>query len=122
MSRGRAANHLYVAVPGAGEEHALLRRATLRPPTSRDVLRGVLEHEEAARSATTVMREQADPVPQLRHALERYRDGVRCAPAAAGDQVAPAPLPWLPPVPRCEDPAWQRYLQARAGQVAYLAA
>ena len=38
LSRGRDANHLHLALPGAADPHAQIRRDTLIPPTAVDVL------------------------------------------------------------------------------------
>lgn len=92
------------------------------PPTTVDVLRRVLDREEAARSASTATRAVTNPARGLHTAVERYLDNLAVAPTTADAQPAgPAPLPWLPPLPACRDDTWRTYLSARAEQIAELA-
>ena len=124
LSRGRDANHLHVVLPGAADEHAPIRRDTLLPPAAVDLLHRVLDREAAQRSATTERRALDNPTRRLREAVARYTDSLTLAPTTSGDHTAPvaaAPLPWLPPVPGCADPAWTSYLTARARQISELA-
>ena len=119
LSRGRDANHLHVVLPGAADEHAPIRRDTLLPPAAVDLLHRVLDREAAQRSATTERRALDNPARRLREAVARYTDSLTLAPTTSSDDarpVAAAPLPWLPPVPACADPAWTSYLTARAGR------
>ncbi len=124
LSRGRHANHLHVVLPGAGDEHAAIRRDTLVPPTAVDLLTRILDTDTTQHSATTELRELSDPERRLREAVERYRDALTLAPASAGHLSDPAPLAWLPKPPaRTErDEPWGPYLAARAEQVRELAA
>ena len=121
LTRGRHANHVHVALPGAADEHAPIRRDTLRPPDATDLLVRILDREAAQRSATTEQRTLTDPVRRYREAVTRYTDSLGLAPAAPGATAAPAPLPWLPPVPDCGDESWRGYLAARAAQITELA-
>ncbi len=122
LSRARHANHVHVVMTGADDEHAVIRRDTLIPPTATDLLARILERESAQRSATTEQRMIADPARRLRDACARYTDSLRLAPAPPHTGAAgPAPLPWLEPVPTCTDPAWRDYLTARAAQITALA-
>jgi hypothetical protein len=122
LSRGRDANHLHVALPGAADEHAPIRRDSVIPPTATDLLQRILDHEQTARSATTETRAAAAPSRQLRDAVERYTDSLSRAPVVPeATPAGPAPLPWLPPVPACADETWCSYLEARAQQITGLA-
>ena len=124
LSRGRHANHLHVVLPGAADEHAPIRRDTLLPPAAVDLLHRVLDREAAQRSATTERRALDNPARRLREAVARYTDSLTLAPTTSRDDARPAaaaPLPWLPPVPACADPAWTSYLTARAEQISALA-
>ena len=56
LSRGRTANHLYLAVGGDGDPHTLLERSP-REPTVTEILEQVLRRTSLPVSATTV-REQ----------------------------------------------------------------
>lgn len=100
LTRGRHANHLHIALPGAGDEHASIRHDTLIPPTVTDLLTRILQRESASRSATSGRRDLTDPVSRFRDAVARYTDSIALAPAAPDESPArAAPLPWLPPVP-----------------------
>ncbi|MGI8697625.1 MAG: MobF family relaxase, partial [Mycobacteriales bacterium] len=79
MTRGRAANHVYVAVAGDGDPHSAITPAAVRPPTATDILTGILGRDEAQRSAATTARELADPATRLGEAVARYRDVLGCA-------------------------------------------
>jgi conjugative relaxase-like TrwC/TraI family protein len=119
LTRGRHGNHVHVALPGAADEHAPIRRDTLRPPDATDLLVRILDRESAQRSATTEQRTLTDPVRRFRDAVTRYADSLGVAPTATG--ATAAPLPWLAPVPDCGDQTWRVYLSARAAQIAELA-
>ncbi len=122
MTRGRQANHVHVALPGAADDHAPVRPDTLLPPTARDLLLRVLEREEAARSATSEAVALANPARLLGQAVDRYVDALSIAPLTPDAPPSqPAPLPWLEPVPTCRDDSWQAYLDARAQQIIELA-
>jgi conjugative relaxase-like TrwC/TraI family protein len=122
LTRGRVENHAHVVLPGAADEHAAIRPDTVLPPAAIDVLGRVLDRDESARSASTEIRVSSDPVRQLGDAAAHYLDGLELVQAAEDQPPArPAPLPWLPPVPRCADDTKRRYLEARADQVSELA-
>jgi conjugative relaxase-like TrwC/TraI family protein len=121
LSRGRHANHLHIALPGAADEHAAIRRDTLIPPTASELLLRILEHESAQHSATTQQRRLDNPSRRLREAVDRYIDSLTSAPAdPALPPLSPPPLPWLPPVPAVTGP-WRDYLTARARRITEVA-
>jgi ATP-dependent exoDNAse (exonuclease V) alpha subunit len=57
ISRGRTANHIYVAVGGDGNPHSILR-ADLGESAASDLLQRVLSRSSLAASATTIRRQQ----------------------------------------------------------------
>jgi DNA primase catalytic core len=76
ISRGRRANHVYLATGHDGDPHSLIDPKALRPPTALDVLTEVLERDGSDRSATTTRRESAAPAAQLHDAVIRYHDAL----------------------------------------------
>jgi ATP-dependent exoDNAse (exonuclease V) alpha subunit len=56
VSRGRTANHIYVAVGGDGDPHAILQ-AEVRESTATDLLQRVLRRSSLPVSATTVQKQ-----------------------------------------------------------------
>lgn len=76
LSRGRDANHVYLANAHDGDPHSLIEPETLRPPTAIDVLTNVLERDGSQRSATTTRREADAPAAQLHEAVMRYHDAL----------------------------------------------
>ena len=53
LTRGRAANHLYVATAGTGDPHEVIRPESLRPPSTLDQLHEILARDGATDSATS---------------------------------------------------------------------
>jgi conjugative relaxase-like TrwC/TraI family protein len=79
LSRGRAANHLYVQVVGDGDPHMIIRPETVAPRTPTEILQQILARDEAPTSASTLLRELSDPAARLFDAVQRYTDGVHMA-------------------------------------------
>ena len=79
LTRGRHANHLYLQVVGDGDPHAVIRPENLHPPTATDLLEAILARDDAPTSASTMLREQADPATRLAHATARYVDALHVA-------------------------------------------
>ncbi len=109
LTRGRAANHLYLQVVGDGDPHSIIWPETVRQSTPTDLLEQILGRHDAARSATTLQRDQHDPVPRLADATRRYVDAV-CVAAedlagphvvAALEKAAEQAVPGL-----ADEPAW----------------
>ena len=65
LTRGRIANHLYLQVVGDGDPHSLIRPETVHPSTATELLERILARDDAARSATTLQRDQHDPAVRL---------------------------------------------------------
>ena len=61
LTRGRAANHLYLQVVGDGDPHTLIRPETVAPRTPTETLQQILARDEAPTSATTLLRELQRP-------------------------------------------------------------
>ena len=76
VSRGRQANHIYLATGFDGDPHSLIDPKALRPPTAIDVLAEILERDGSDRSATTTQREAASCATQLHDAVMRYHDAL----------------------------------------------
>jgi hypothetical protein len=65
VTRGGAANHLYLQVVGDGDPHTLIRPDTISPHTPTETLQQILSRDEAPLSASTVLRELNDPAALL---------------------------------------------------------
>jgi DNA primase catalytic core len=79
LTRGREANHAYVVVVGGGDPHTLIHPETINPLTPTDILERILARDESPVSATTALRDAADPARQLGEATSRYTDAVTFA-------------------------------------------
>jgi conjugative relaxase-like TrwC/TraI family protein len=79
LTRGRAANHLYLQVVGDGDPHTLIRPDTIAPRTPTETLQQILARDEAPVSASTVLRELNNPAARLFQAVQRYTDGLHVA-------------------------------------------
>jgi hypothetical protein len=109
LTRGRVANHLYLQVVGDGDPHSIIWPDTVRPATPTDLLEQILARDDAARSATTLQRDQHDPAARLADATRRYVDAVWVAAedlagpqaVAALERAAEQAIPGL-----SDDPAW----------------
>ena len=79
ITRGRAANHLYVSVVGEGDPHAVIQPDTIRPSTATELLEQILARDASPQSATTSQREQQDPAIRLGAATARDLDALHLA-------------------------------------------
>jgi hypothetical protein len=79
LTRGRAANHLYLQVVGDGDPHTLIRPDTISPHTPTEILQHILGRDDTPTSATTLLRELSDPAARLLEAVLRYTDGLHVA-------------------------------------------
>jgi conjugative relaxase-like TrwC/TraI family protein len=79
LTRGRAANHLYLQVVGDGDPHSIIRPETVAPHTATEILQQILARDDAPTSATTLLRELSDPAARLFEAVQRYTDGLHVA-------------------------------------------
>ena len=79
LTRGRAANHLYLQVVGDGDPHSLIRPETVAPRTPTETLQQILARDDAPTSASTLLRDLSDPAARLFDAVQRYTDGLHVA-------------------------------------------
>jgi hypothetical protein len=79
LTRGRAANHLYLQVVGDGGPHTLIRPEAVTPRTPTELLEQILSRDDTAISATTLLRRLSDPAARLHDAVQRYTDGLHAA-------------------------------------------
>jgi hypothetical protein len=79
LTRGRAANHLYLQVVGDGDPHSLIRPDTVAPRTPTELLTQILARDDTPTSATTLLRQLSDPAARLFDAVQRYTDGLHVA-------------------------------------------
>jgi DNA primase catalytic core len=79
MTRGAHANHVYLEVVGDGDPHSVIHPTLVRPLTPTDILESMLARDDAQRSATSLIREQADPATRLGEASQRYLDSLYIA-------------------------------------------
>jgi conjugative relaxase-like TrwC/TraI family protein len=79
LTRGRAANHLYLQVVGDGDPHTVIRPDTISPRTPSETLQQIIARDEAPVSASTVLRELDNPAARLFQAVQRYTDGLHVA-------------------------------------------
>src|SRR5215211_6291225 len=109
LTRGRIVNHLYLQAVGDGDPHSLIRPETIHPLTATDLLERILARDDAARSATTLQRDQHHPAARLADAAGHYVDALQVAAehlagrevVAALDVAAEQIVPGL-----IEEPAW----------------
>ncbi|WP_233495768.1 MobF family relaxase [Geodermatophilus sp. TF02-6] len=79
LSRGRAANHLYLTTAGGSDPHTLTQPQTVSPPTATEFLQAVLGRDGAQTAATAVRRTDAEPAGRLHQVATRYVDTLRFA-------------------------------------------
>jgi conjugative relaxase-like TrwC/TraI family protein len=79
LTRGSAANHLYLQLIGDGDPHAILQPDNVHPQTATDILERILARDDAPVSATTTARDHASPTLRLGAATARYLDAVHVA-------------------------------------------
>ena len=116
LSRGRAANHLYLQVVGDGDPHTLIRPDIISPRTPTEALQQILARDEAPTSASTLLRELNNPAARLFQAVQRYTTASTSQPNSSSDpkpsQSSTKPTstsPDSPPNPAgqpCEPACW----------------
>lgn len=127
LTRGRAENHVHVALADPAEDHLMPSPSLDHGATGTELLEGIVSRDGAAVSATTVREVAATSETQLRDAATRYADALALAASRTRNDLDDAPvgpLPWLAGVPEdlAEHPAWGPYLDARVRRVESLAA
>jgi len=109
LTRGRAANHVYLQVVGDGDRHNVIKPDHVAPRTPTDLLEGILARDDSPASATSLLRDLASPAAQLGQAAARYADALN---AAAEDATGPEKVRSLEEAAEAlvpgvaEDPAW----------------
>lgn len=78
-TRGRDANHLYLAVRSDGDPHNLIHPDMLHPHTATEILESILARDTSPKSATTLQREGFQPTHRLADATARYADALTVA-------------------------------------------
>jgi hypothetical protein len=79
LTRGRAANHIYLSVVGAGDPHTVIQPDNVHLRTATEMLEQILARDASPESATTLQREQQDPAVRLGAATARYLDALHVA-------------------------------------------
>jgi conjugative relaxase-like TrwC/TraI family protein len=79
LTRGRSANHVYVAVVGDGDPHTVLQPDNVHLRTATELLERILARDASPQSATTLQQEQQDPAVRLGAATARYLDALHLA-------------------------------------------
>ena len=79
LTRGRADNHVYVAVVGDGDPHAVLQPDNVHLKTATEMLEQILARDTSPQSASALLREQQDPAVRLGAATARYLDALYVA-------------------------------------------
>ncbi|MDR7254192.1 conjugative relaxase-like TrwC/TraI family protein [Nocardioides sp. BE266] len=79
LTRGSAANHLYLQIVGDGDPHTVIHPTLIHPRTPTDILERVLARDDTQHSATSLLHQQADPALRLGLAAQRYLDSLHVA-------------------------------------------
>jgi DNA primase catalytic core len=79
LTRGRHHNAAYVVVVGDGDPHTTIRPETVNPFTPTDLLEAILARDESPVSATTTLRDAANPGRLLHQSVTRYNDAISFA-------------------------------------------
>ena len=79
LTRGRSANHVYVAVVGDGDPHTVIQPDNVHLRTATELLEQILARDASPQSAATLQREQQDPAVRLGAATARYLDAIHVA-------------------------------------------
>jgi hypothetical protein len=94
LTRGRAANHLYLRVAGDGDPHTVIRPEAITPRTPTELLEQILARADTPTSATTLLRRLSDPAAR--------RPGCMMRSSAT-------PMACRPPLSKSSDPQlWTR--------------
>jgi hypothetical protein len=72
-------NHIFLQLVGDGDPHTLIRPDTIRPSTATELLEHILARDDTPQSASTLVREQQDPVVRLGVAVKRSLDALHMA-------------------------------------------
>ena len=76
VTRGRTANHIYVSWLATGIRTPSSGPTRYCPPTATELLEQILAPDGSPRSASTLLRDQQDPVVRLGESVGRYLDAL----------------------------------------------
>ncbi len=79
VTRGRDANHVYLATGSDGDEHSVITPAATHPLTAVNVLEQILARDHAQVSAATTARRLTEPAADTTAAAARYHDSLHTA-------------------------------------------
>jgi len=79
VTRGRDANHVYLAAAGDGDEHSVITPAATHPLTAVNVPEQILGRDEAQVSAATTAARLTEPAADTTAAAARYHDSLHTA-------------------------------------------
>jgi len=79
MTRGRQQNHVWLEVVGDGDDATLIQPEGISPLTPTDILAKILARDGSQTSASTLLRDQANPQVLLGAATQQYLDGLQIA-------------------------------------------
>src|SRR4051794_27199152 len=89
LTRGRRANHVFLATAGDGDPHSVITRDALLPPTPVEVLTRVLARDGSPTSANSHERALADPATRISASADRYSHALS---TAAENRLGPAAM------------------------------
>ena len=76
VSRAVTENHAYLQVGGGTDPHQVIKPEAVQPETLAEQFTAILSRDGSATSATTEIRDAADPHLQLGHASDAYADAI----------------------------------------------
>ena len=76
VSRAVTENHAYLQVGGGTDPHQVVKPEAVQPETLAEQFTAILSRDGSATSATTEIRDAADPHLQLGHASDAYADAI----------------------------------------------
>jgi len=79
LTRGRDANHVYLAAAADGDEHCVITPAATHPLTAVNILEQVLGRDQAQVSAATTAARLSEPAADTTAAAARYHDSLHTA-------------------------------------------
>ncbi len=88
LTRGRAANHLYLQVVGDGDPHTVIRPETVTPRTPTELLEQILARDDAPTSATTQLRQLSDPAVRLHRRFSATPTACTSPPNSSSDPAS----------------------------------
>jgi hypothetical protein len=116
LTRGRAANHLYLQFVGDSDPHTIIQPDSVTPRTPTETPQQILARDDAPVSASTLAGRAHDPPARLFQAVQPYTDSLHAATEQLLGAQSVAELDradqYIPR--RTTDPAWGAYLAKRS--------